>query len=144
MLALNYHNRPAGKAVTPSSMVRDVWGSYPGTVRLTQCCQLLITAATFLRKELCCSGVMTRSWAPQTRYTLRHNTASITKDLVWLIRKKVEKWKSWPNWFATRQRVSKYFCFAQHHANVEGLLTVEGSNPLAPPKSGPDYIGIEY
>jgi len=27
---------------------------------------------------------MTRRWAPQTRYTLRCNTASIIKDLVWL------------------------------------------------------------
>jgi len=30
-----------------------------------------------------CSA-MTRSWAPPTRYTLRRNTASIMKGLVWL------------------------------------------------------------
>ena len=37
-------------------------------------------AATFLRKELCCPGAMTRRRAPQTRYTLRRCTASIMKD----------------------------------------------------------------
>ena len=40
-------------------------------------------AATFLRKELCCPGAMTRRWAPPTRYTLRRNPASIIKDLIW-------------------------------------------------------------
>jgi len=28
-------------------------------------------------------GVMTRRWAPQTRYTLRRNTTSIMRSLVW-------------------------------------------------------------
>ena len=33
--------------------------------------------------KLCCPGAMTRRWAPTTRYTLRRNTASIMKDLIW-------------------------------------------------------------
>ena len=45
--------------------------------------QRLATAATFLRKELCCPGAMTRRWAPPTRYTLRRYAASIIKDLIW-------------------------------------------------------------
>ena len=40
------------------------------------------TAAIFLPKELCCLGVMTWRWVPQTRYTLRRNVASLTKDLI--------------------------------------------------------------
>jgi len=32
-----------------------------------------------LRKQLYCLGAMTRRWAPQIRYTLRRNTASILK-----------------------------------------------------------------
>ena len=48
----------------------------------TQRCQRLATAATFLRKELCRPGAMMRRWAQPTRYTLRRNPASITKDLI--------------------------------------------------------------
>ena len=29
------------------------------------------------------AGAKTQRWAPQTRYTLRRNTASILKDLIW-------------------------------------------------------------
>ena len=50
-----------------------------GRSNRTQCCQRLATAATFLRKELCCPGATTRRWAPQTRYTLRRTTASINE-----------------------------------------------------------------
>jgi len=35
-----------------------------------------------LRKLLCCLGAVTWRWAPQTRYMLRRNTASIMKGLV--------------------------------------------------------------
>ena len=49
----------------------------------TQCCQRLATAATFLRKKLCCPGAMTRRWVSPTSYTLRRITASIMKDLIW-------------------------------------------------------------
>ena len=56
--------------------------SLAGVGAATQCCQRLATAATFLGKELCCQGAMTRKWVPQTRYTLRRNTASIIKDLI--------------------------------------------------------------
>ena len=53
-------------------------GSNPGSVKL-ESCQRLATAATFLRKELCCPGAMSRQWAPQTRFTLRRNTARVIK-----------------------------------------------------------------
>ena len=33
--------------------------------------------------EKSCAGAMTRRWVPLTRYTLRRNTASIMKDLIW-------------------------------------------------------------
>jgi len=36
-----------------------------------------------LRKQLCYIGAMTRSWAPQTSYTLRRNTASIVWWKIW-------------------------------------------------------------
>ena len=51
----------------------------------------LATVATFLRKELCCPGAMTRRWAPPTCYTLRRITASIMKDLIDLNIEKVLK-----------------------------------------------------
>ena len=35
-----------------------------------------------VRKGLCCPDATTRRWAPQTRYTLQRNTASIMKDLI--------------------------------------------------------------
>ena len=61
--------------------------------QIGQCCQRLATAATFLRKELCCPGVLTRRWAPPTRYTLRRNPASIMKHLIliWFTFSKSEK-----------------------------------------------------
>ena len=52
--------------------------SNPGSVKL-ESCQRLATAATFLRKKLCCPGAMSRQWAPQTRFTLRRNTARVIK-----------------------------------------------------------------
>ena len=36
----------------------------------------------FLQKKLCRPSAMTRRWAPQTRYTLRRNRASITKESI--------------------------------------------------------------
>ena len=42
----------------------------------------LTTAATFLRKELCCLGAMTWRWAPPTRYTFQRIIARIMKDLI--------------------------------------------------------------
>ena len=54
----------------------------PRAGQIWHCCQRLATAATFLRKELRCSGTMMRRWALQTRHTLLRNTAIITKDLI--------------------------------------------------------------
>ena len=48
----------------------------------TQFRQRLATAATFLRKQLCCQNAMTRRLAPKTRYSLWHDTASTMKDLI--------------------------------------------------------------
>ena len=64
--------RPVGREVTRSFSDWEVWGSNLG----------LATAATFLRKELCCLGAMTPRWVPRTRYTLRRDAASIMKDLI--------------------------------------------------------------
>ena len=36
----------------------------------------------FFEKSCVAAGAMTRIWAQHTRYKLRHNTASITKDLI--------------------------------------------------------------
>ena len=107
-------DRPVGRAVTRSSLEREVRGSNLGPVKSDAVlsaarhrCNISskgavlpgrndaemgpanslhasATAATFLRKELCCPGAMTRRWAPQTRYTLRRTTASINErfDLI--------------------------------------------------------------
>ena len=37
----------------------------------------------FFERSCVAPGVMTRRWAPQTRYTLPHNTASIMKNYIW-------------------------------------------------------------
>ena len=63
-----------------------LWSGRPGVQILglsnwRLCCQRLVTVATF-QKELCCFCAMTRRWAGQTHYTLRHCTESIMKDLI--------------------------------------------------------------
>ena len=68
-----------GRAVTRSSLEQEV-KSRVG--QITRCCQRLATLATFLRKEQCCLGAMTRRWAPQTHYMLQCNTTSIKKNLI--------------------------------------------------------------
>ena len=77
----NVHNR----SLTRSSLDREIWHSNLGRSNRTQCCQWLTAAATFLRKKLCCPGAITRRLALPTRYRLQGNTASIMKDLMWLI-----------------------------------------------------------
>ena len=86
--------RAVGRAVTHSSLEQEVWSSNFGMVKRNS----LLTACKFRHgqteqfanglpplssKRECCMGSMTRRWAPLTRYTLRRNTASITKDLIW-------------------------------------------------------------
>ena len=56
----------------------------PGWSIWTQCCQWLATTSTFLRKELCCPGAMTRRWTTPSRYSLQRITAIIMKDLIGL------------------------------------------------------------
>ena len=48
---------------------REVWGSNLEPVKSDTVLPRLATGATFLQKELCCSGAVTRRWASQTRYT---------------------------------------------------------------------------
>ena len=69
------------RAVTRSSLNGRSEVQILGRSNRTQSCQRLTTAATILQKKLCCPGAMMRRWAPQTRYTLRRNTANITKNL---------------------------------------------------------------
>ena len=64
----------------------EIWTSDLPLQRLTRYSSTNATAATFLRKELCCPGAMTRRWAPQTRYTLQRYTESIMKDLIFTTR----------------------------------------------------------
>ena len=81
----NFRSDSFGLAVMHSFLERKVCGLYLllvklGTVLVTarHCCDLV----TFLRKELCCLGAMTRKWASQTCYTLRRNTGRIKKNLI--------------------------------------------------------------
>ena len=53
--------------------------------------QRFATAAIFLRNELCCLGALTRRRALQTRYTLRHITASIMKDWIQYLFSKITR-----------------------------------------------------
>ena len=51
----------------------------------TQSCQQLATAATFLRKKLCCQDtITTRIWGPLNSLHALHNLASVMKDLIYL------------------------------------------------------------
>ena len=50
-----------------------------GRSNCTQCCQRLVIAATFLRKDMYSPGAMTRGRVPPTRYALQRNTVSIMK-----------------------------------------------------------------
>ena len=40
------------------------------------------SVANILQQKLCCAGAMMRTWAPQTRYTIWRNTASIKKNSI--------------------------------------------------------------
>ena len=73
-----------GRAVTRSPLELESSSSNSTNSNRTQCCKRLATAATFLWKELCCLGAMTRRRAPPIRYTLWRNTDNITKLWIWL------------------------------------------------------------
>ena len=73
----SYHhatgNWPTGRAATWSSLEREACGSVLPTAR---------HRCDISSKEVALSaGAMTRRWAPPTRYTLRHNTASLPNNL---------------------------------------------------------------
>ena len=72
---------PVGRTITRSSLERKVWAS---NLELVKSDTVLPTVRHRCdTSELCYSGAMTRRWAPETRYTLRRNTASIMKDFIW-------------------------------------------------------------
>ena len=71
---MKLNDRPVGQVVTREVKSR--------ASQIRQYCQRLATAATFFQKEKCCLGAMTRRWAPQTRYMLQRNTASLKKNLI--------------------------------------------------------------
>jgi len=56
-----------------------------GRPNLTQRCKRLATASTSTQVAVLPWRYMTRRWAPQSRYTLRRNTASVMKGLVLVI-----------------------------------------------------------
>ena len=105
-------NRPVGRAVT-----RCLWSGrsevqISGRSNRARCYQRLATAATFLRKELCCPGAMTRRWAAQTPHTLWRNTASIMKDFIWLILF-LNFEKKWGSRFNEFVFIKQEFCFCK-------------------------------
>ena len=61
---------------------------------------------------------MMRRWAQQTQYTLRRNTASITKDLIWIISRlfgyqkntKKHEHKQWTTTWDSTCLTSQVFC----------------------------------
>jgi len=57
--------------------VREVWSSKPGPTKSYSALQTGRHRFNIYASMLRCLEVMTRKWAPQTRYTLRRNTASI-------------------------------------------------------------------
>ena len=59
-LGMKLNDRPVGRAVTRSSLERELKSR---ASQIKQCCQWLATAATFLQKEQCFLGAMTRRWA---------------------------------------------------------------------------------
>ena len=73
---------PVSQAVMCSSLERKISGTNLDQSNRTRCCQRLATAEIMLRREMCCPGAMTRKLAPQIRYALRRNTASIIEDLI--------------------------------------------------------------
>ena len=76
-------NRPVNQAVNRSSLEREVLGLNLRPVKLNT---LLPTVRhlcdIFSKGAVLPAGAMTERWAPQTRYTLRRNTASIMRDFI--------------------------------------------------------------
>ena len=72
-------NRPVSSVAKRTLLVREVWDSITGPVKLAQGRQRLATVATFLRS--CVAQALSRGDGPATRYTLGRNTASIM--MIW-------------------------------------------------------------
>ena len=75
ILILMLYQPSVGVAVNVAASGMENLGSTPGSAKSAQCCHRLATGATFLRKQLCGLGAMSRRWAPQTPYTLRRSTS---------------------------------------------------------------------
>jgi len=64
--------------------VREVWSLIPDRSNLTQRCKRFATASTYTQVGVLL-GAMTRSWAPQTRYTLQRISASINESFGFIL-----------------------------------------------------------
>ena len=75
-------HRMVGRAISRSSLEREVWGLDFGLVKLDTA---FPTTRHRRKTKLCYLSAMTRRWAPPTRYTHWRRTVSIMKDfdLVW-------------------------------------------------------------
>jgi len=62
--------------------VREIWSSNPGPAKSYTALQTVRHRFKIYASSCVAFGATTRRWAPPTRYTLRHNTASIMKGLV--------------------------------------------------------------
>ena len=73
------------QAVTRSPREREILGSNLGPVKSNTMLPTTRHRCDIFSKEVVLpTGATTRKWALQTRYTLRHNTASMMKDLVFI------------------------------------------------------------
>ena len=77
-----FNNCPAGRAVTRSSLEREVRGSNFGPVKSDTVLPTARHRCDISCFKLCYPGAMTRKWASQTRCTLRRNAAIIKKHLI--------------------------------------------------------------
>ena len=79
----NLMNRPVRRAVTSSSLEREVRGS---NLRPVKSATVLLAARNLRdissKGAVLLAGAMMRKWAPPTRYTLQRITASIMKELI--------------------------------------------------------------
>ena len=84
LLVHNIMDRPVGRTVTRSSLEQEIWST---NLARGQIGHSIGNGSPPLRNffeksKLRCPGAMRQRWTPQTRYTLRRNTASTTKDLI--------------------------------------------------------------
>ena len=86
-LVFDYHclyqfNRPVGRAVTHSSLKRDVWSSNLGPVKSDTVWPTARHRCDISSKEAVLRGRNDAELGPATRRTPRRNTVNIIKDLI--------------------------------------------------------------